>query len=152
MDSLLVATVSGRLSELMMTKPKPSLSFLLIVTSLGFVLVVDVPSEVAEKQSWVEQVLDREREKTNADNEREMPTHNWTAQQPKTDAPIYAQTLLSALMSLQNLSLIHKVRMCLQSVIQLFIIYNARWDVSTDLQSGASCYGVIHKALGQTQP
>lgn len=45
-DSLLLAAVSGRFSELMMTKPKPSLSFRLIATSLGCVLAVDVPSEV----------------------------------------------------------------------------------------------------------
>lgn len=45
MDLLLVTTASGRLSELMITKPKPSLSFRLIMTSLGCVL--EVPSEVA---------------------------------------------------------------------------------------------------------
>ncbi len=47
LDSLLVATASGRLSELMMTKPKPSLSFRLMMTSLGCVLGVDVLSEGA---------------------------------------------------------------------------------------------------------
>lgn len=35
LDSLLAAAASGRLSELMMTKPKPSLSFRLMMTSLG---------------------------------------------------------------------------------------------------------------------
>lgn len=39
LDSLLVAATSGRLSELIMTNPKPSLSFRLMMTSLGCVLV-----------------------------------------------------------------------------------------------------------------
>lgn len=42
-----MAAASGRLSELMMTKPKPSLSFRLMMTSLGCVLGVDVRSEGA---------------------------------------------------------------------------------------------------------
>lgn len=40
LDSLLVAAASGRLSELIMTNPKPSLSFRLMMTSLGCVLAV----------------------------------------------------------------------------------------------------------------
>lgn len=38
--------VSGRFSELIMTKPKPSLSFRLMATSLGCALAFDVPSEI----------------------------------------------------------------------------------------------------------
>lgn len=40
-----MAAASGLLSELMMTKPKPSLSFRLMMTSLGCVLGVNVLSE-----------------------------------------------------------------------------------------------------------
>jgi len=47
LDSLLMAAASGLLSELMMTKPKPSLSFRLMMTSLGCVLAADVLSEAA---------------------------------------------------------------------------------------------------------
>lgn len=45
--SLLVVDASGRFNELMMTKPKPSLSFRLMTTSLGSVLGVSVPAEAA---------------------------------------------------------------------------------------------------------
>lgn len=57
LDSLLVVAASGRLSELIMTKPKPSLSFRLMMTSLGCVLV-DVRSEgAAALGAWLVTVL-----------------------------------------------------------------------------------------------
>lgn len=54
-----MVVASGRLSELMMTNPKPSLSFRLMMTSLGCVLGVEVPSEVAvlPMGAWVVLVL-----------------------------------------------------------------------------------------------
>ncbi|TNN45620.1 hypothetical protein EYF80_044166 [Liparis tanakae] len=58
LDSLLMAAASGLLSELMMTKPKPSLSFRLMMTSLGCVLAADVLSEAAAAAgAWVGPVL-----------------------------------------------------------------------------------------------
>lgn len=54
MDSLLVAAASGRLSELMMTKPKPSLSLRLMMTSLGCVLGVVLSAVLG---AWVVMVL-----------------------------------------------------------------------------------------------
>lgn len=60
LDLLLVAVASGRLSELMMTKPKPSLSFRLMMTSLGWVLRAGVPSDVLTAPAlgaWVLLVL-----------------------------------------------------------------------------------------------
>lgn len=57
LDSLLVAAASGRFRELIMTKPKPSLSFRLMMTSLGCTLA-DVRSEgAAALGAWVVTVL-----------------------------------------------------------------------------------------------
>lgn len=57
LDSLLVAAASGRFRELIMTKPKPSLSFRLMMTSLGCALA-DARSEgAAALGAWVVAVL-----------------------------------------------------------------------------------------------
>lgn len=50
----MVAAASGRLSELMMTKPKPSLSLRLMMTSLGCVLGVVLSVVLG---AWVVMVL-----------------------------------------------------------------------------------------------
>lgn len=52
-----MAAASGLLSELMMTKPKPSLSFRLMMTSLGCVLGIDVALPMAAMGAWVVLVL-----------------------------------------------------------------------------------------------
>lgn len=44
---LLAAAASGRLSELMMTNPKPSLSLRLMMTSLGCELVAEAAAQLA---------------------------------------------------------------------------------------------------------
>lgn len=58
LDSLLVAAASGRLSELIMTNPKPSLSFRLMMTSLGCVAVLSEGVMVLPTLgAWVVMVL-----------------------------------------------------------------------------------------------
>lgn len=53
LDSPLVTAASGRFSELMMTNPKPSLSFRLMTTSLGCVLAGALSEAAAALGVWV---------------------------------------------------------------------------------------------------